>query len=738
VTLTLSDTLRQNLRAGVVGRTVERDVFARALCADALPFHVIHVHGPGGVGKTTLLHEFEALAADAGVPATLLDLRDVDTTPDGLHLAIEAAFARTNAAFTPRPDGRHVLLLDTFEAAQEVDGWLQRVFLPQQPASLLVVLAGRYAPAPAWTADAAWAAAVCVMPLGNLSPDETEAFLDRRDVPAADRAGVAAVTHGYPLALALVAEHLRQRPGARFTLAEAPDVVQTLLERFVRDVPSPRHRTAIEGAAIVRSVSEPLLAALLAPAPAPRTAAPPAPPAVDAPEDAPDGAEPDRATAVSQEPPPADAPQAPDDVRAVFDWLRNLTFVDSSPRGLVLHDVARAAIEADLHWRDPARYADVHARIRRHYTSQLLLPGAEPALVLGDYVHLYRNNPVVEPLIGSLAGAWRNADLRPARPMHAGDVPALVEMVRAHEGDASAVLAAHWFAVQPEATEVFDSAQGAPAGFLTALALDEAAPADRDADALAAAAWAAVERTRRPGERVLLFRFWMDADAHQGLSAVQSLVFARTVRHYLTTPRLAVSLLPVADAELWGPVLAFAGLARWPEATATVGDRTVAVFGMDWRAVPPAAWLDALAARVPTDIPAPPERAPAEGRAVLSHDAFADAVRDALRDLTRPHRLASNPLLRTALVEATAGADATPAERAAALVGHITRAAETLRAAPRDVPLWNALRLTYLTPAPSQAIAAERLDVPFSSYRRHLVRGVAHVAETLWREEAGG
>ena len=736
--MTLSDTLRQNLRAGVVGRTAERDVFARALRADVLPFHVVHVHGPGGVGKTTLLHEFDALAADAGVPATRLDLRDVDTSPDGLRLAIEAAVGRTTAASAPRPDGRRVLLLDTFEAAQEVDGWLQRVFLPEQPASLLVVLAGRHAPAPAWTSDAAWAAAVRVMPLGNLSPDETEAFLDRRDVPPADRAGVAAVTHGYPLALALVAEHLRQRPGARFALAEAPDVVQALLERFVRDVPSPRHRTAIEGAALVRSVSEPLLAALLAPAPAPRPA-PPLPAAPDAaPDAAADAAEPDRATAAPQELPPADAPQAADDVHAVFDWLRNLTFVGSSPRGLVLHDVARAAIEADLRWRDPERYADVHARVRRHYTSQLLLPGAETALVLGDYVHLYRNNPVVEPLIGSLAGAWRSADLPPARPMRAGDAPALVEMVRTHEGDASAALAAQWFAVQPEATEVFDSAQGAPAGFLTALALDEAAPADRDADPLAAAAWAAVVRTRRPGERVLLFRFWMDADVHQGLSAVQSLVFARTVRHYLTTPRLAVSLLPVADAELWGPVLAFAGLARWPEAEATVGGRAAAVFGMDWRAVPPAAWLDALAARVPTDIPAPPERAPAEGRTVLSQEAFADAVRDALRDYARPHRLAANPLLRTALVERTAGADATPAERAAALAEHLRRAAETLRAAPRDVPLWNALRLTYLTPAPSQAIASERLGVPFSSYRRHLVRGVAHVAETLWREEAGG
>ncbi len=688
---TLSDTLRQNLWAALVGRDAERALIAEALTAETLPFHVVHVHGPGGVGKTTLLRAFERLAAEAGAPHALLDMRDLEATPEGLTRAVDAAFAGTPA------DGRRLLLLDTFEATQGLDGWLQRVFLPSQSAELLVVVAGRHAPPPAWTADAAWAAAVRVLPLGNLSAEETEAFLDRRDVPAADRARVAAFTHGYPLALALVAERMRQRPGAPFVPSEAPDVVHTLLERFVRDVPSPRHRTAIEGAALVRAVTEPLLAALL---------------------DDDEGGEPD--------------------AHALFGWLRSLTFIDDGPRGLVLHDVARESVESDLRWRDAARYATLHARARRHYTACLLAEGTDLPVILGDYVHLYRDNPVVQPLLESLAGAWRGADVHPARPMRPEDAPALLAMVRQHEGDASVAIAERWFAAQPHATEVFDTAGGTPAGFMTALALDEAEARDRAADPLARAAWAAVEGTRRPGERVLLFRFWMDADANQGLSAVQSLVFARTVRYYLTTPRLAVSLLPVADADLWAPVLAFAGLAQWPEAAATVGDRRYEVFGMDWRAVPPAAWLDALAARVPTEVPEAPERAPAEGRTVLSREAFDEAVREALKAAARPHKLAGNPLLRSGLVDAAAGPDADDADRAATLVSLLTEAARTLEAAPREQPFWNALRLTYLTPAPSQALASERLGVPFSSYRRHLARGISHVADTLWRQETGG
>ena len=71
-------------------------------------------------------------------------------------------------------------------------------------------------------------------------------------------------------------------------------------------------------------------------------------------------------------------------------------------------------------------------------------------------------------------------------------------------------------------------------------------------------------------------------------------------------------------------------------------------------------------------------------------------------------------------------------------MGLLTEAAATLQATPREAALWRALQLTYFKPAPSQALAAERLDVPFSTYRRHLVRGVAHVVDTLWRQETGG
>ena len=41
------------------------------------------------------------------------------------------------------------------------------------------------------------------------------------------------------------------------------------------------------------------------------------------------------------------------------------------------------------------------------------------------------------------------------------------------------------------------------------------------------------------------------------------------------------------------------------------------------------------------------------------------------------------------------------------------------------------------TPAPTQEAAAEVLDLPFSTYRRHLARAVEQLTELLWAVEIG-
>jgi predicted short-subunit dehydrogenase-like oxidoreductase (DUF2520 family) len=85
-----------------------------------------------------------------------------------------------------------------------------------------------------------------------------------------------------------------------------------------------------------------------------------------------------------------------------------------------------------------------------------------------------------------------------------------------------------------------------------------------------------------------------------------------------------------------------------------------------------------------------------------------------------------------------AGKAASAADRAAALQALLKEAAEALKASPRDAKLYRALHHAYFQPAATQERAAELLDLPFSTYRRHLMAGVAQVTDWLWQREVGG
>lgn len=131
----------------------------------------------------------------------------------------------------------------------------------------------------------------------------------------------------------------------------------------------------------------------------------------------------------------------------------------------------------------------------------------------------------------------------------------------------------------------------------------------------------------------------------------------------------------------------------------------------------------------------------AEPPLLLNQPEFAQAVRDALRQFARPEALYHSPLLRSRLViDQSAGdpsevGEANRASRTAILQSRLREATELLQASPRDEKLYRVLHRTYLQPALTQEQAAELLDLPFSTYRRHLKAGVARVIEILWQRE---
>jgi len=81
----LGELLDEERHRSFVGRRRELDGFDDAV-AGRSSHRVLLVHGPGGIGKTTLLFELRARARAAGRNVVLLDGREVDASPEGFRI----------------------------------------------------------------------------------------------------------------------------------------------------------------------------------------------------------------------------------------------------------------------------------------------------------------------------------------------------------------------------------------------------------------------------------------------------------------------------------------------------------------------------------------------------------------------------------------------------------------------------------------------------------------------------
>ncbi len=691
-----------------VGRQAELDRFQEALTAEDMPFCVLHIHGLGGIGKTTLLGEFARRAAELGIPAIQIDGRNVDPSPDGVMNALRRALNVENPlqALAAR-SGRTVLLIDTYETLASLDGWLREVFLPQLPDNMLVVLAGRNPPAATWLTDPGWQEVTRAFELSNLSEEEALDYLARRNVLETRRQAAHRFTRGYPLALSLAGEVLLQQPDATLAGGAPQNMISALLDRFITDLPTSAARAALEACALVRVTTEPVLAALLG------------------------------------------LPTA----HAEFEWLRSLSFIYTGPRGLFPHDLARDALEADLKWRNPDGFRDMHRRAHQYYVTRMKVDSDEENY--HDFVYLHKN-PQVRAIF-----VWDQMNGLSTGPVRPGEWPALRAMVARHEGAESARIADTWYARQAEGVTVFRDAQERPVGFIFHLLLhtDDAPLFAQDPATAAAWDYLGGQDPLAGKEIASVMRWWMGAETYQSVSPAQGMAFVVAARHMITTAHLMRTFYIFRDATFWGALLTHFGLDRLPEADFTLEGQPYHAFTHDWRRVPTEMWLALMADRETSDdlasdsapdspghpapaleaAPAPPIRpaAPPPDEA-LDETAFAAAVRGALHSLTSPAALAASPLTRTPLVRYRVPVGASAADRGAALRALLIEAIAPLQANPRDARLYQALYHTYIVPAGSQEQAAERADVPFSTFRRHLKDGIERLTAELWAAYQAG
>src|SRR6185436_16539217 len=111
-----------------------------------------------------------------------------------------------------------------------------------------------------------------------------------------------------------------------------------------------------------------------------------------------------------------------DEADELFAWLRGLSFIEHGSYGLFPHDLARDVIDADLRWRDPAAYRDVHLSVRQHVVERIWASeGRERVRAIADLIFLHRGNPAASALWD-----WKSLGEVYADGLRTSDVEAIV------------------------------------------------------------------------------------------------------------------------------------------------------------------------------------------------------------------------------------------------------------------------------------------------------------------------
>jgi len=532
----LAERLQAARRRCFVGRAAERALFAAALEGNRQMFVALFLHGPGGVGKSTLLHRFADDAASAGRTVVRVDGRTVEGSVTSFEQAAAPVLGDANA----------VLLIDTFERCAELETWLRDEFLPKLADGTVVVLAGRHAPSSAWRADPSWSGALLCRALGDLSQADANTLLHSRGVPVQARESVLSRVGGYPLALSLAAEVARHSDPRATTWSPNQDIIETLLNQLVGAVPSPTHRFALHVCAHAYVTTQELLRVIM--------------PGYDAAE--------------------------------LFSWLRVQPFIESGPAGLYPHDIVRDVLDADLRWRDPAAYESIHRGIRMHVLDGLSARGTDGAATVASMRsvrHLLRHSGVpTQYLTAHGESAAEESRLRPS------DRAAVLAMAASTEGPESARIVEFWMRRQPSAFSVYrHRATGSPVAFMSWLKLRKRRDLEIESDPVVAAAWEHTQRTApvRSGDHISVARHLIYPACYMRPSPVMDLMQVRMLGGYLGEPDLAWSYVAVANPELWQPWMAYLNLTRVPHSPSVDGHQ-FGVYGHDWRLEPPEAWRD--------------------------------------------------------------------------------------------------------------------------------------------------
>jgi hypothetical protein len=329
---TLAARLEDRDRSRFTGRAGEIAFLDLCLDSDDPPASVVHICGPGGVGKSTLLREVARHARDRGICVVAVDGRELGPAPG----ALEAAMRKEEQA------DRLLVLLDSYERMVALDSYIRQDLLPELPDQTLVLIAGRGEPDAGWFTGG-WEALTARIELTGLKPRDARRLLAARGLADDRVTAIVDWAAGSPLALALAAD--AAIADAHWNAASAPDrpeILRALLHRLVETELHDIRPSALGIAVVARNVTPDLLRSVLP------------------------GENPDEA----------------------YRQLSELTITERLGTGLTMHELARKALLADLRQRNPVLESDLRRRVVDYLYSRGV---AGDQMMMIEMAHLVEN-----------------------------------------------------------------------------------------------------------------------------------------------------------------------------------------------------------------------------------------------------------------------------------------------------------------------------------------------------------
>jgi hypothetical protein len=670
-----------NLAARLAARDEQRFVgrerelaFFESLLTDDPPAHVVLVHGPGGIGKSTLLREVGRRGARLGWTTRLVEGRDLAPVPG----EIESALGDVTGAEQP------LILFDTYERMTAAGGWLRARLLPSLPARSVVVLAGRAAPEPGWFENG-WERLSVELKLEPMPADAALSLVQAHGLDDGELAQqLIAWADGSPLALALAAD-AAQRDGGGWAperIHEHPNLIQAILHRVARTELDGGNLDVAAVAAIARACDERMLRDVL-----------------------------------------------PDvDHRAAYTWLRERTFAEPVAGGVALHEIVRQAMRADLRARDPERDRELRRRLADHLFVRGLRAGPRTVVDLAELVE----NPAVRWGFGADGSTTHRPDL-----WRVEDGPVARERVLAKPGGAGWWEATQpILELAPDRVVTVRDAGDVLCGMAIAVSPDNAPPvAEQD---VCLGPWLEHARDAHAGDEVLIWRDSLDFVGHGDLSSpvLSILNTAAILRSGLKNPRW--SYIPIDATNPAAVAFARAvNTTHLEHLDVAVGDKLVQCHQVDHSddgilGGTRAAVYGELGLGTPGPIRLGPDAAPLAS--VVFDDVSPareavtlEAVRDALRSLHQPLELAASPLASGSTTEQRAASVRTEIEDAVA---------SAFGDSPDEQLLRSIVQRGYLDPTGSHELAADELHVSRATYFRRLRSASQRVADYLIAKHA--